>query len=366
MARKKDYRPFADARAFVRDLHLQTRDEWRQYAKTPAKPTDIPANPRGVYSRDFKGMSDWLGNGRITTVTRSWRPFEEARAFARSLRLKSIAEWTVYAASAEKPEDIPTTPRTVYASDFAGMRDWLGMPKRRQFRPFVEARAFVRGLRLQNRTQWREYAKSSAKPADIPASQRTLELVYGNDFQGMDDWLGTHYRKFRPFSEARAFVQQLKFRTWADWKAYCKSGKRPRDIPRDPRKIYGGEFRGMRDWLGLAHTPRFRSFADARAFVQTLRLTTYADWKAYAKSDNKPRDIPSSPERAYPEEFIGIGDWLGTGRVAASKQTYRSFSDARSYVRDLKLTSEKEWKEYLKSGAKPADIPARPKIVYPR
>jgi hypothetical protein len=49
---------------------------------------------------------------------KQWRPFEEARAFARSLNLSSSTEWVKYSKSGQKPNDIPATPREVYRDEW--------------------------------------------------------------------------------------------------------------------------------------------------------------------------------------------------------------------------------------------------------
>src|ERR1039458_1744668 len=52
-------------------------------------PTHIPAAARKVYAnRGWKGMGDWLGTCAIAPTRRTFRPFTEARAFARQIKLK--------------------------------------------------------------------------------------------------------------------------------------------------------------------------------------------------------------------------------------------------------------------------------------
>jgi hypothetical protein len=43
---------------------------------------------------------------------------------------------------------------------------------------------------------------------------------------------------------------------------------------------------------------------------------------------------------------------------------YRSFKNARVFVRKLGLKSVDDWREYTKSGAKPGDIPVGPHYIY--
>ena len=72
-------------------------------------------------------MGDWLGTGTVGTRQRKYRSFKNARAFARSLDLKSQTEWRAYTKSGKKPEDIPSDPDKGYGGQgWAGMADWLG------------------------------------------------------------------------------------------------------------------------------------------------------------------------------------------------------------------------------------------------
>ena len=96
----------------------------------------------------------------------------------------------------------------------------------------------------------------------------------------------------------------------------------------------------------------FRSFNKARKFVHSLKLKNVPDWEEYRKSDKKPFDIPATPNRTYKKEWISYGDWLGTGRIANQKRKYRSFEEAREFVRKLKLKNRDEWDAYVKSGKK--------------
>ena len=74
----------------MRGLGLKSQAEWRDYCKSGKKPDDIPANPHQIYANDgWAGMGDWLGTGTVATHLRQYRSFKEARAFVRSLGLKS-------------------------------------------------------------------------------------------------------------------------------------------------------------------------------------------------------------------------------------------------------------------------------------
>ncbi|MFL6425502.1 MAG: hypothetical protein ACJ71R_18190 [Nitrososphaeraceae archaeon] len=57
-------------------------------------------------------------------------------------------------------------------------------------------------------------------------------------------------RKYRPFSNAKQYVQTLGLKSNDEWREYCKTGKKPSDIPTNPDKVYENEWIGWGDWLG--------------------------------------------------------------------------------------------------------------------
>ncbi|HXC44364.1 MAG TPA: hypothetical protein VNY51_12685 [Candidatus Dormibacteraeota bacterium] len=308
--------PFAAARTVVRALELNSQKDWYTYCGSGKKPDDIPRNPNIFYGdRGWVGFGDWLGTGRRANANRIFRPFSEARAFVHTLNLDSQDEWRAYCTSGKRPEDIPANPNLAYRDEgWAGYGDWIGTGRvgnrNRIFRPFDEARAFVRTLGLESQKAWRTFCKSGNKPHDIPGNPNSAYAEAGWD--GYGDWLGTckiatSRRRFRPFLEARRFARMLQLVTIEEWRRYCKSGKKPCDIPSAPAVTYKHEgWTNMRDWLGYEG---FRSFEDAREFVRGLGLESTAEWLQYCKSGDKPSDIPSDAAGVYKDHgWISIGD----------------------------------------------------------
>jgi hypothetical protein len=377
---RANWRSFNDARAFARTLDLKSVNEWREYCKSGKKPPDIPAKPNRTYASDgWANWGDWLGTGRIADGLRKYRPFKKGRVLARSLQLNSATKWFLYCKSGKKPNDIPYTPHVVYRNDgWAGWGDWLGTGRVREFRSFKKARVFTRGLGLTSGKAWRGYARSGSKPADIPANPDQSYAHSG--WAGWGDWLGTgtvaaQQRQYRPFKKARAFVSRLALKSGDEWRSYCKSGKKPSDIPASPERVYAEKgWAGWGDWLGTGRVRRIvtrrvrgksRSFKKARAFVLSRNLKTRAEWSVFCKSGKKPNDIPASPEPVYAEKgWAGWGDWLGTGTVATHLRRYRPFKKARAFVRSRNLKTRAEWSVFCKSGKKPSDLPSDPAQTY--
>jgi Phage-integrase repeat unit len=164
---------FHEARVIVKKLRLKNKQEWSDYCKTAFRRRDIPTNPPRTYKKYWKGWGDWLGTGTIANQKRLYLPFEEAKKFVHSLNLRSQKEWKKYNTT-NKLQGIPVIPHEVYENDWNGWGDWLGTGTiasfQRNYRPFLEAKQFIRNLRLRNTEEWYHYRKSDKKPFDIPAS----------------------------------------------------------------------------------------------------------------------------------------------------------------------------------------------------
>jgi hypothetical protein len=68
-------------------------------------------------------MGDWLGTGTIATLQREYRPFEEAREYIRKLGINTQEEWREYRKSDNKPPDIPANPNRTYKEEWKGWGD---------------------------------------------------------------------------------------------------------------------------------------------------------------------------------------------------------------------------------------------------
>jgi len=251
-----NWRSFEKACKFVRGLGLKGQAEWQKWIKSGERPNDIPSNPARVYKdKGWIDWGDWLGTERTAYQNRKYRTFSDARLFVHSLGLKSEREWNKWAKSQARPEDIPITPRYVYKNDgWAGTGDWLGTERaanqNRIFHPFQEAREFVRSLHLRNKDEWSAWVKSNQRLIDIPAAPARTYKDHG--WVNWGDWLGTRNKKggYRKFEEAREYVHSLNFQSKEEWRVWAKGSERPNDIPAGPSRTYKDNgWQGWGDWL---------------------------------------------------------------------------------------------------------------------
>lgn len=82
---------------------------------------------------------------------------------------------------------------------------------------------------------------------------------------------------------------------------------------------------------------------------------------------NKPKAIPRFPYRVYKDEWTSWNDFLGTNNKFNEKvgTKWRPFLEATAWALTLGLQGQQDWMDYSRQeGNLPADIPARPDLVY--
>ena len=388
---KLSWRPFEEAREFVRGLSLKGQDEYYALVKNRQNgllPLDIPYTPHNVYAKlGWKSWGDWLGTGIVATTQRTYLPFEPARAWARSLKFKNTNQWKALCAGSLNvalPKDIPAAADRVYMDKgWSGWGDWLGTGNtyKKVWRDFKSAREYAQSLRLRSSTEWQQFIKASshsisALPSDIP---RKPHINYKNlGWIDWSDWLGTAL-KFKSFSQARVFVRTLKISSVKAWKNYCDNRDLhpfiPDDIPKDPHIVYksSGWF-NFDDWLGKPPKVKPISFYDALRYARSLKIKSQTDWIRAKKGGlpgiKIPPNIPLSPQHTYKGKgWIGWPHWLGNDKRPVKSNSYWDFEKAKTFVRALKLRTQKEWKQYCKGklpalGAFPDGLPLTPERVY--
>ena len=247
---------FTEARKYVRSLKLKSRKEWEKLAGAGKLPDDIPRTPNSVYKKEWKGVGDWLGTGNVTPRQRKFRSYEDARKFARKLKLKGKFEWAEYVKQKKHSSDIPNDPRASYKNKgWVGWGDFLGtgniapQDAHERLRSFEDARKYVRSLKLASQTYWKKYCTSGKKPDDIPA---VPERSYKKEWTSYGDWLGTNSlssaqkaANWLSANEARIEIARIakdvfggKPFTARDWYRAHDAGKIPKNIPKRLEDVY--------------------------------------------------------------------------------------------------------------------------------
>jgi superfamily II DNA or RNA helicase len=292
---KANWRPFKEARIYARNQGFESVREWFTPGNAVRLPRDIPLHPNKIYQNTgWESYSDWL-----------FLPFEEAREFVRSLNFVTEDQWLTYANSGKLPSGVPRHPNEAYKnSGWVDYYDWIGFDGLSfvDRLPFVEARKFARSVNVKSEAEWSFFVKSGMLPYGVPARP---DIEYRDKgWKSYEDWL------FLPFELARKYVRSLNL-SMAKWRKFYRSSKLPNDIPMFPAKVYQATgWINDNDWLGCEPRP----FEEARQFARSLNLNSRHQWRVMAQKKNFPNDIPTNPHLTYEHSWINYSDWLHTGK----------------------------------------------------
>lgn len=341
----------------IQSTGLRSKEEWDKLYETTVLEKNIPKCPWAVYSEKWVSWFDFLGK-----PGGEFREFCQARQYIRNLHLTKASDWRTYCASGNKPGDIPSSPKSVYSSDWINMQDWLGSSPLPVLLDFTKARKYIHRLKLKN---WRKYIQSGQKPDFIPA---TPWQTYSEEWINMGDWIGNFSRDYHSFEKCLTHVQKLGIASSTEWKNYCKSGKKPSWIPSNPNTTFKDKWQGMGHWLGTGRIATFnmqyRSYEEVKKYAKDLGIRSSLDWKKHCNAGKLPKDIPTQLHKVYEDQWTTWGAFLDNGFIAYQKRSHRPFAEAKDFVHQLKLKTRDEWEKYCNSGNKPDDIPTGPSMVY--
>ena len=217
------------------------------------------------------------------------------------------------------------------------------------------------------------WCKSEAREANIPS---TPDRTYKHDgWQGYGHWLGTGNLvggklAFLPFKKALLYARKLKLKSKKEWQDWAKNGVRPANIPSAPDQIYKVDgWQGYGHWLGTGNVApqdkQFLPFKKALLYAHTLKLKSAKEWEDWARTGVRPANMPSAPHTIYKHDgWEGFGHWLGTGNLVGGKLAFLPFKKALVYAHSLKLKGKHAWKDWAKTGVRPAYMPSNPDKVY--
>jgi hypothetical protein len=178
------FKPYSEAKEFIHSLNLKDYKDWHKYISgelpnLPEKPSDIPANPSGVYKDNgWTGIGDWIGSNAFAYAHFDYRKFSEAKKFVRQLGLTSSVEWVAYCKGEFdhlpcKPSDIPANVVRKYeGKGWRGFKDFLWSDKhrkdRRKFITYKEAKAIIAKEKIKSRNDLEKFVEGGVKPPNFP------------------------------------------------------------------------------------------------------------------------------------------------------------------------------------------------------
>jgi len=247
----KKYTSYTEAKKYATRYNIKSYAEWLHHSKIGNRPSNIPSVPKNIYVDEWVSWGDFLGNGNISNRKRVFRSFEEAKEHIQTLKIKTKTEYKFFVKSKLLPKDIPTNPQFTYKKDWISWNYFLGTPQRYniKYRSFEEVKLFFKTNNIKTWNNWITFCKDGKKPDDIP---RNIQSLYKNDWTYSGDFFETGrlkngFKVFTTFNKSKKYVQKLNLKTQKEWKVYCKSGKKPENIPSNPDNKY------KKDWISWGY-----------------------------------------------------------------------------------------------------------------
>ena len=305
-------------------------------------------------------------------------PFKEALVYARSWKLEGKSEWEAWAKSSARPANVPSRPETNYKHDgWQGYGHWLGTGNYVQNPPPPPPLSGTQTQSTQNgnATQGAQGVNHGQNPPPPPpSSQESQGMQQGTQNGNTCNVLGgknQHRKEFLRFKEALLHARSLKLKGRGEWREWHKTGARPANVPSRPDQVYKHDgWQGWGHWLGTGNVGvqkdhQFLPFKEALLYARSLKLKNKKVWEVWRMTGVRPDNVPSHPDATYKHDgWQGWGHWLGTGNVAPKDHQFLPFKKALLYARSLKLKCRAEWVAWSKSGARPANVPSRPDVTY--
>lgn len=459
MQQLKTWCTYDDASAWAQGRKIASSTAWRRLKRSD-RPSNVPAAPDQTYP-EFKARGGWggfLGTGRLAPGAQPFCSYEEASAWGRSEGIAYARQWFARSQAGTLPKGMPADPRAKYGTTFADRGGWPGFlgqtrlarmskielalkhglgkalnldQKRWTTVDLMPARSSVqvdmvdRGRRLvveYDGAHWHRNAIASdaARTQALSASGWTvvrvregalplldeklnvrvpppngrvwptvatvLEHVAGLVQRGVVPDEGLHQRirdllespideaEFsaivnigRPsYDEASAWAQEQTIQSGAEWHEQAKRDGWPHEMPARPERAYP-EFKARGGWGGflgtgrVAHVDRvFCAYDEAATWAQGQRLDGFKGWRERMKQGGVPFNIPTNPQRTYPEFYDrgGWGGFLGTGETSKHQRTYRPYAAASAYAQEKGIRTGAEWRERAKRKDWPKDLRA--------
>ena len=300
----------------------------------------------------------------------NWRSFEDAKNFVATLNLDNVKQWSKYCLSDLRQADIPSNPQYIY-SEWRSWGDWLGTDnvatKFYKFPDFDKAIKHVHSLNLKNMAEYKKRIKKDK--IHLPFNPHT---TYQDNWISSGHWLGTNFiatskRKYRSFQDAKKFAQNICLNNQAEWFDYAKSSEKPDDIPYSPYTVYKDKgWISWADWLGSNNEViSYWDFQTAKTYVQKLSLKTQTEWLLFCESGKKPKQIPSYPNQVYKNQgWISFPDFFRGELSPRQKHLFLNYDEAKKIIVRLNIKSETEWRKYKSKNSLPDRIPKTPENFY--
>ena len=338
---------------------------------------DIDTSIKVPININFEEISEEI---RIKVWNRTsrlnWKPIDEAKKIIHPLGIKSVSEWEKYKLSGDLPLDIPPNPQISYKilGTWKGFIDFLGNEPQTPVDGWLsleELKDFAKNKNIKSQSEWFRYVKNNTIPKRVP---KAPHLVYKN-WISWNDFLEkppqTPKGGWIDIEDLKILLKKLNIKSQSDFRKLIKDKKivKKYKIPSTPEKTYKrmGKWKSWYDLLSKRNpTPeKYAPFQKAKEIARKFNIKTQAEWAEFAKSKNKPHNIPAGVVRIYSRtnEWINWADFLGKDPLIPFGG-WRSITEAKKIIHPMKISSREEYKKLHRENKIPGDIPKAPNSSY--
>ncbi len=376
----RKYRSYQEASAWAKSQGIKKLEEWRSKTKDKNFPKDIPVVPYNTYKNEWTNWGDFLQTGYLHYKDRKRATYLEAKAWAKQMGVLRKTDWDQLSIDGRMPQEIPANIWNYY-KEWTNWADFLDNQTKggasitevvisNEVSQFVEVDNSIRSIRLND-------GKVKRIDIAIPSLKLLIEYDGAHWHRGLleKDKLDNEKLKTAGWTVLRVRERPLKTISNIDILVNPKDSLfkktsavinqliafnmlrlSPRISEYLNRGILSEASSSLKDknWL---------SYEDAKDWVKQKGIKSETQWRKFKTSNALPSNIPATPEEAYRTNWLGWGDFLGTDRRAPVKNM-KTFSEARDFVRGLKLKDSRAWRTYIKKEDCPEDIPSNPDKFY--
>jgi len=287
----------------------------------------------------------------------NYRTYEEARKYSLKNKIENFKQWMELTNDKNFPKDIPSKPHNVYKNKgWTSYGEFFGTGRvanqKRKFLDFIDARKYVRKLKIKNQTEWLKYAKSKDRKEEIP--YQPWRTYKNKGWKNLGDWLGTgriadREKNYLSFKKAKNYAKSLNLESSTEWFLLHRKGKIKKNIPIFCNQTYKNKgWKGWSDFLGTRYKSfRFNSsldFNSAKKYARSLDIKSSKEWRTLYDEGKININIPKYVNEHYKNKgWNGWSDFLGY-------EKYLNFSDAKKKLRILKVTSRSIYQVSYKKG----------------
>jgi hypothetical protein len=217
---------------------------------------------------------------------------------------------------------------------------------------------------INSQNKWRIFIKNN----NINNIPKNPNKVYkGRGWVSWGTFLGTKYiganeRKYM-------YVTLEKFKEWLinnnikNSREFNNYENKPKSIPSHPERTYC-KWLGWKDVLLTCKDMRkdYWDYDTCKKFLfDNYGKLTYKTFRLFSRNNTLPRGIPKKPEKVF-ENFTASDFFSSYSKLP--KRYYYTFEESLKLVHTLNIKTNYEWKKYVKLGIMDKRIPSSPYSTY--